>query len=324
MKQDTKTYTSVGWKQVFCSDEDIKKLFEELEITDLSNIRILSRTYSDDGRMIINLTADNRDGTTFSIIIDSTAGKPTWGQFVDVTYDQGASADIRIILYGKDYSDRKDDFTAGGIIEISNLVRRNNRCRVTTYLIEGIAVDSAGQKILDSFYIEEGPSDVSVNPTETLPSKRQVQEAEFWTGYYFPNWGTDDFGIDDDIINDWAPGYPLTNHLRTVASWNDEGFFIKLTEEQPSDALHWIWNNKKSEFEAAYPGCDIKLEKLDEDRHAISLRILTISMSDLINMPPDEKSDYGEYVFGQEHVFSDLAEGILGNYNDMLKVAAAM
>lgn len=321
MNQDIQTHSSVSWKQVLCSNDDIKKLLEGLEITDLRNIRVLSRTYSDDGRMIITLTANNRDDIIFRIIIDSTVGIPTWRQFINVTYDQGASADIRIILYGKDYSDQKDGFTAGDVIEISNLVRRNNRCRVTTYLIKGITVNSEGQKILDAFYIEEGPSDVSVNPTETLPSKRQVQEAEFWTGYYFPNWGTDPFGIDDDIINDWAPGYPLTNHLRTAASWNDEGFFIKLTEEQPSDAIHWIWNNKKGEFEAAYPGCDIILEKIDEDRHAISVRILNISMTDLINMPPNQKSDHGEYVYGQEHVFSDLVEGILGNYNDMLEAA---
>jgi len=31
-------------------------------------------------------------------------GIPTWQQFINVIYDEGESADIRIILYGEDYS----------------------------------------------------------------------------------------------------------------------------------------------------------------------------------------------------------------------------
>lgn len=76
----------------------------------------------------------------------------------------------------------------------------------------------------------------------------------------------------------------MNNDLKTEASWNDEGFFIKLIEEQAPDTIHWIWNNKKNEFEETYPNCDIALEKIDEKRYAISVRILNISMTDLINM----------------------------------------
>lgn len=323
MNQDIQTCSSASWKQVLGSNDDIIKLFEELGITDLRNIQVLARNYSE-GRMILNIMADNPDDTSFRIIIDSTAGIPTWRQFIDVTYDRGASADIRIILYGKDYREYTNDFTAGGVIEIGNLVRRNNKCRVTTYLVKGIAVDSNDRKLIAGYNIEEGPDDVFVNPTSTLPSKRQVQEAEFWTGYYFPHWWTEPIDVDDDIINDWAPGYSLLNDLRTVASWSEEGFFIKLIEEQPSEAIHWIWNNKKIEFEAAYPGCDIILEKTDEDRHAISVRILNISMTDLIDMTPDEKWNYGEYVFAQEHTFHDIADGVIDDYCEMIKVAAAI
>jgi len=319
MNQDYQTYLTVSWEQVLCDNDEISELFEVLAIKDLKNMQVLSRTYSDDGRLIINITADNADDKTFRIIIDSTPGIPTWQQFINVTYDQGESADIRIILYGEDDREYGNGSTAGGIIEIGNLVRRNNQCGVITYLVNGVAFNAHGQKIIDGCFIEERPNDVPVNPTQVFPSKRQVQEAEFWAGYYFPQRENEYIDIDDDIITDWAPGYSIGKDLRTVASWNDEGFFIKLIEEQASDAIHWIWNNKKSEFEAAYPNCDISLEKIDEKRYAISVRILKLSMTNLITMTPQEKWDYGDQVFVQEQVFYDVADGVVEDYNDAVK-----
>jgi len=316
MNQDYQTYLTVSWEQVLCDNDDISELFEVLAIKDLKNTQVLSRTYSDDGRMIVNITANNKDNKTFRIVIDSAAGIPTWRQFINVTYDQGESADIRIILYGEDHRDYRKDFTAGGIIEIGNLVRRNNKCGLTTYLVKGIDFDSNGQKFIDEYRIGEGPNDVFVDPTQTFPSKRQVQEAEFWAGYYFPQWWSGSIEIDDDIINCWEPGYALDKDLRTVASWNDEGFYIKLVEDKPSEVIHWIWNNKKGEFEQEYRDCDITFEKIDEKRYAISVRILYISMTDLINMSPDEKWDYGQSVFDHEHNFQELALGVVEDYND--------
>lgn len=324
MDREFQTYLTVSWERVLCDNDDIIELFEQLRIKDLKNIHTLSRTYSDDGRMIINIAADNRDGKAFRIIIDSTPGIPTWQQFINVTYDQGKSADIRIILYGEEYRNYQKDFAAGGIIEIGNLVTRNNKCGVTTYLVKGIELDSNGQKIIDKYRIDEGPNNVFINSTQAFPSKRKVQEAEFWTGYYFPQWWIEPIRLDDDIINCWAPGYSVGDNFKTVASWNDDGFFTKLIEEQPSDAIHWIWNNKKTEFEAAYPGCDIVLEKIDEKRHAISVRILNVSMTDLIDLSPDEKWDYGRYVFDQEHNFQEVADGVVEDYCEMIRVAAVM
>jgi len=324
MNQDYQTYLTVSWEQVLCDNDDISELFEALAIKDLKSVQILSRSYSKDGRMIINVTADNADDKSLRIIIDSTSGIPTWQQFINVTYDQGESADIRIILYGEDDREYGNGSTAGGIIEIGNLVRRNNQCGVITYLVNGVAFNAHGQKIIDGCFIEERPNEVRVDPTKISPSKRQVQEAEFWAGYYFPQRENEYIEIDEDIISDWAPGYSIRKDLRTMASWNDDGFFIKLLEEKPSDEIHWIWNNKKSEFEAAYPNCDIIFEKIDEKRYAISVRMLNISMTDLINTTPKEKWDYGDYVFVQEQVFYELAEDIAEDYNKMIKAAAAV
>lgn len=322
MNQTFQNYLTVSWDQVLCKDGDILEFFKLLGIKDLKDIQITSRTYSDDDRMIINVTADNEEDKIIRIVIDSTAGIPTWQQFVNVTYDQQDSADIKIILYGDEYRDYQTDFTAGGILEIGNLVRRNNLCGAATYLVKGIDFDRTGRKILNRCSIEEDPNSVPVDPNRILATKRQVQEAEFWTGYYFPQAGPESIiEIYDEIIDDWAPGYSLTNDLRTEASWNDDGFFIKLIEERPSEAIHWIWDNRRSEFEKAYPNCDITLDNIDGKLHALSIRILNISMTELIKMTPDNKWYYGDYVYGQEHNFKEIADSVVDDYELMVKAA---
>ena len=321
MNQECHDFLTRSWMHVLRNDEDIIELFKVLDITHPKNIRILSRVHLDDNRLVIELVADI-DGRTSRVIIDATSGIPTWQQFITVTYVEGESADIRIILYGEEYRDYAKDLSAGGIIEVGNLVRRNNRCGVATYLVKGIELGNNGQKSLTGCHLEERPNDVQVDTRETFPSCRQIEEAEFWTGYYFPHWCTQHIGLDDDIINIWAPGYSLDHNLRTVASWNDRGFFIKLVEDKPSDALQWIWNNRKSEFEEAYPESDITFDKIDDERHAISVRILDVSMTDLIDMTPDDKWYYGEYVFEHEHIFREVADGVVDDYDEMIKATS--
>jgi len=321
MNQDFKNFLAVGWEQVLNNKEDMIELFKEMNIQCLKDIQIVSRQGLQDNRLIIIVAAKNINGNPFRIIIDATSGIPIWQQFINVTYDQGESTDIKIILYEKNYNEDQKDVTAGGLIEIGNLVRRNNQICVTTYLVKGISYDSKGQKTIDNCFVEEGPDDVDIDPSQPLPSKRQVQEAEFWTGYYYPQWANDPIGIDDDIIDYWAPGYSLSNDLKTVALWDDNGLFIKLIGESGSEAIQWIWDNRKGEFENKYPDCPVTLETNDKKPCAISVRLLDISMTDLINMSSKEKEYYGDYVLGQEHVFGDIADGVVADYNEMIKTA---
>ena len=323
MNKKHRDYLVRGWKKVICDDNEIAGLFKVLKIEHLKNIRVLSRNVTDGDGLILVISAEDTNGKLVRALIEAIAFMPTWRQFIHTTYILGESADIRIILYGQDDRRyRKSGSVAGGVTEIGNLVRRNNRCGMNTYLARGIRFGKGGKKYLGDLHLEQGPDSVSLDKNEVFPSKRQVQEAEFWAGYYLPQQGPeyiDDIGIEDDIISDWAPGYSLRKDLKTETSWNDRGLFVKLLEENPTEAIHWIWNNKRSEFEKAYPGCNIKLEKIDNERSAISIRILDISMSDLINMSSGYKWHYGKYVFGLEHNFHDVVEGIIDEYCDAMR-----
>ena len=120
---------------------------------------------------------------------------------------------MKVILYGKDYDKFSFDLPAGGIFDLSNLVRRNNKCSVETYLVKGVAVDHNGQKTLNTCFIEEGPDNVDMDGSLTIPSKIEIQKAEFWAGYYYPNWemqGSEPIDADDDITGDWEPGFSVS------------------------------------------------------------------------------------------------------------------
>jgi hypothetical protein len=186
-------------------------------------------------------------------------------------------------------------------------------------LVKGIAADRNGQKTVTTLDVTEGPDDTDIDRINILPSKRQVQEAEFWAGYYWPQWASDFIKVDDDIIGNWAPGYSLGNDLRTEAAWNDEGFFISVIGEPGSDAIQWIWDNKKGIFESAYPGCQVVLRDQEGKPYAISVIIESLSMTDLINCGPAEKWNYGDMVYGEEHRFVDTAKEAVEDYDNMTK-----
>ena len=312
MNQEFKNYLAVSWEKVLSNEENIASLFKSLKLEHYKDVKIVSRDYSEDGRLIALIEAHNGNDT-HKIIIDATSGIPTWQQFINITYDQGDSTDVKIILYGEDYQDFIFSAPAGGLYDISNLVRRNNKCAVRTYLVKGIGYDPNGQKYLNKIDIQEEPENVENDGSLHIPPKLVIQKAEFWTGYYLPYWCTEPDEQDDDF-EEWQPGYSLSDDLSTKAFWNDEGFFIELRGKLNPDAITWIWTNRKQLFQEKYPGCPIELKREDNQPYAISVRIVNIPIKELIEMTPRDKWGYGDLVYGEEHKFVEVAEEAIDDY----------
>lgn len=255
---------TVHWERVLSGEKDIIELFKILKIECLSNIQILSRTPLPNDRLSVMIGASDINGQSIRIIIDATSGVPTWEQFINVTYDQGKDTDLKIILYDKGYEYDDIDADTACLTEIANLVRRNNKCLVSTYLAGGITFDHNGQRILEVGSVWEYPNKEAIDDSWTLPSKRQVQESEFWVDYYYPHWkrqGALPIGINDDLISYWNPDHLLGSNIKTRVYWNDEGFLFNVTGESGSEEIQWIWANRKSHFEDEYPGCSISLKE---------------------------------------------------------------
>jgi len=102
--KDLEIFAQVKWDQVLFNEDDISNYLKKLHISELNNVKILSRTVlKDDDRLSIVVSAEGENNKHYKIILDATSGIPTWKQFIDVTYDKGNSADIKIILYGTDF-----------------------------------------------------------------------------------------------------------------------------------------------------------------------------------------------------------------------------
>jgi len=175
MNQEFKNYLTVSWEKVLSNEENITTLFKNLKLEHYKDVKIVSRDYSEDGRLIALIEAHN-GSDTHKIIIDATSGIPTWQQFINITYDQGDSTDVKIILYGEDYQDFIFNAPAGGLYDISNLVRRNNKCAVDTYLVKGIDYDPNGQKNLNTIDIQEEPDDAEGDGSLHIPPKLVIQK----------------------------------------------------------------------------------------------------------------------------------------------------
>ena len=96
---------------------------------------------------------------------------------------------------------------------------------------------------------------------------------------------------------------------------NSDGFSIDLIGEPDSEAIKWIWTNRKSLFDDAYPDCSINLKIENNKPYAISVKVLDIPIEELIKMEPKNKWEYGEVVYGEEHKFSSIADQVIDDFD---------
>ncbi len=288
------------------------ELFEELGLDNYQAIQIISRRVENFGLIVIVDAMDNKRKIS-RIIIDITSGIPSWQQFINVTYEEGGDADIRLILYGVDHD---EDILAGRLFELESLVRRNNECGVKTYLAGGVRSNHEDKKSLAICDINEEPALSSVRNGLELPSKTELLKGEFWVGYYYPQLNDVKPGLYNYILREWRPGYALSRGLSADNLWREDGFYMNLTHEPDSEIIDWIWTNKISSLKTAYPDSTINLDNRCDDYKAICVKILDIPMKEIFEMEPDNKWEYAELLLEMEIEFCTLAEQLIEEYID--------
>jgi hypothetical protein len=72
MNKNYQNFLSVSWEHVLASEEDIIKLLEELKLQNMKDVQIVSRTYTQDNRLVMVISANNKINQPQSIIIDAT------------------------------------------------------------------------------------------------------------------------------------------------------------------------------------------------------------------------------------------------------------
>ncbi len=312
-----------NWKDQLTSKDAITRLFQNIRIENEEPIDIRSIPDSPADQLNLLITTKNiATGALTKAIISYIVGNPTWKQFIDLTYGSGSDTELKVIVFDEAYDDESSwnyDKPAGNQFQVASLVAKNNRCGLRTFLVEATGLL---KKQVDSlrYYITEGPYSISGDKllplssdrrVEMLPTKAQIEEAEFWFCYYDPNHGAEPVRMDDDFIGGWTPGYNLRNGLETETSWTEDGLLMSIVGPPNSEILNRIWKEGKNILEQRYPGCAIDFNPDSNGRGIISVTMDKLPLSELVNLTSQQKSDYGEMVYSDESTFYQVVEEIL-------------
>ena len=268
-------------------------------------------------RVIMDIDVmDVNTNTTIHLHVDAVEGAPTLEQVADCVYGSGAGSDLRVIIYEDSWSNEYNTEAPGNAYLVTELVAIAIHHGMLFDLIEAPDIS----KIMPgkhSYRLNEDVFDcMDQSNLRSFPTRRQILEAEFWSLYYHPQWvfqGAEDVHGIYEALGEWAPGYGLRDK-RTKAVWNDGGLFMCIEGSPDADDMKWLKENF-SVLDKSYPGCPINIELGNE--LVISVRVLDIPMKDLIEMSPEKKWEYGEYLYEEEHNFADAVGEALDQYEAM-------
>lgn len=312
-----------NWKDHFTTKEAISELFRQIKISTGEVIDIHPVPNDSPDRITVLVTTKQSETRAITkTIIDFTTGGPTWEQFIDLTYDLGANTDLKIIVYDDVWIKPEP---AGSGPELADLVAINNQCGVRTILVETICSMKDGVKRLEYFlyqdlysernhYLHSDSEEFVIPWTQPLPTKRQIQEAAFWAGYYGGTCqfqGAPPIKINARVINGWTPGFEVTPGVEIRALWTEEGFSMNLLAKPESEKLSQIWNEGKAIFMEEYSEHDVVYSPNSNGKAVISVKLDKTPISDLIDLRFEDKWEYAELVYYQEGKFQEIVEEII-------------
>jgi hypothetical protein len=306
--KDTWNVTEDNWLHQFENTTEIIRLLKYLGIA--PGFESIRSTIKTGNRLAMNIsTKDGNSDQSFVIYMDIIDGAPTIQQFVDVVYDGGSEADLRILICRTAY-DGSDEPPSNYLLCLS-LTEMINKSGSATYFVR--AEKSSECNSWFNYEIEVHPKSNRFSIKENMPSRRQVLEGEFWALYYEPLWGAEPIYDADVMIGEWLPSYNL-NHLITEALWKDEGLLFSVSGDYLR--IRWLWNHKDNYFEKEYHGCPITF---DQESNKITVKYLDMTMSKLIELTPAEKWKYANMVYGQEHIFIHIIEDAMYDFDEGMR-----
>ena len=295
-----------NWRQHFQKRENLKEMLRQLGIPGYEFCHILSIRLIGDKRCQTVLFVEETEGSASRrIAVDVRTGQATWQQFIDITYDMQEPVDTRIILYDDGYNPfHRDEETDGGS-NLCNLVRRNNRCGVDTYIAK-IKCSTSDENVPKLEYMSDDIArDVEFDSNEKLPSKEQIQVAEFWVEYYLPETVNHYVDVDEDITR-YAPTY--YGSLDTTVEWTDEGFILSMYDYDDPEKMEWVWSKRRFDIQRVYPACEIELVEEDGAPCKITIKAKNTSKRDCESLSKSEKYELGGWIIVEEQRLSQLAD----------------
>jgi len=252
-----KEYYGDGWSTAYSTIEEIHKIFSGDD--DLSHIvpeLIIFRHSKGDNVIALNVRVKNLDNDLVeNVYIQIKSGAPTWEDYADITYGDGKTADLRVLVFDE-YCDMGYFVThPGDCIFMGQLVDHNNKCSFPTALLAAKIKQSSKSKGRILYTLFGGPDVYADSEQKQLPTKRELLEADFIFNYYDAVWGVDNGDPGDISFDEFWAGYSLKNHMGTEARWNDNGLFLSFYDTPGSDKIRWIYERRHTLFDKEYLDC---------------------------------------------------------------------
>lgn len=304
---------SIDLNAMVLNETGIQELFQELGIHDHKFIDIASRYSVNEYRHgVVVKTENKKSGYIDSIVIDVTHGEPTWSQMIEIAFEVGERCDKRIVVYdGIKEGIDKYNMSKGGVIAMT-LSELFNRCGVTTYLVHitGCGKDETEPGIEYDLVID--PKDYKSQPRLKLPSKRRLQELDFWMMYYDAYYGSGGRLLGDP--EDWIEYRSLRKScLDYTPTWEEDGLYMQgiATSDIGVEVLKELNERKLERIRERYEDCKIKLQRLNGQPHKLSVRVWPVPFKAFMLSSPREKAIYTDQVFGWEFGFFDNVAPII-------------
>jgi len=300
-----------NWRSRFMEDENLKNILEALEIPKPDKYRVYSKRMIGEDRCQVYLVGRmHKNDILKKIIIDVKSGIPTWEQFIDVTYNTPVDVEKRIIIYDDVHSKDAEDFPWGDELVLWNLVARNNRCGVDTYQVKAHFEPESNGGTSVQYWNNQEARNVPLGILEKLPTKEDIQQAEFWHEYYRPYhrydgasrpdllWPEDEFGYGDQEI--W---WGISNGIDMRVEWVDTGIFVYLDLNRKYEDAEKIWTEKRLEIENEFSGYELDFIDKEHNLGRIHVKLDNIDVLDLGKLNPSRKVEIANLIEEGEDKF---------------------
>jgi len=270
---------NVNFKELLNDKQELKKILNhigqgEYQIDDISWDDLKDENRQSVILLVQNITRDE----LLVIIIDAINGEPNSNQVRNVTYNNMAAGDKRIILYSSmGFQENKNQRFEYEREMTEGFIKINNDCGNDTYLIN--VSKSSGESKEPIYYYETKiePSNKKSTDIKKLPAKLEFEQALFRI-YYDSSCEYLDHIRDYTKIEEWFEG---CLHLRIndidfkYPEWTEDGLFMHgVSKSNIGDVnLKWFKSGRIGLIKSFFNNreVDFKLHSANEDMISIKL-----------------------------------------------------
>jgi len=306
---------NINFKELLSNKQELTKIFNHIGQEQYEIGEILSTYEKDDNRQgAIIMVQDNKIDALQKIIIDTIYGEPNSTQVKDVTYEQGAECDIRIILhFSKRFGENKKQEFEYEQEMTEGFIKINNDCGCDTYLISASWSFGELEKPTYFYQTKIEPGNNRLTCLKKLPSKLEFEQAVFGIFYHCSsewrnphhiehpeNWFDNYWHL---IFHDISFRYPI---------WNENGLFMHgVSKSEIGDVtLKWLIDSKIEVLKKFFDNREININTLSSGRNIMEIKLWDKPISYFAKTSIKNKERIAEAIRGYDSVTFEFLDNL--------------